>query len=784
MPRPNRGALAAALLLACGLSVPVHAADAPAGRQVSIATKAATHLAVQPGDDAAFAGAQALAFQAVPGERDFSGELLVRARADKARRAADRLAPLTTARSAFVEESVVRVPPGMTEGELAGALMATGDYEFVEPNWTLYPLATQPNDPQFGMSWQHTRLQSALAWDVTQGSSEIVVAVCDTGVRLDHADLADALVPGYNAVNRVAQADGGQVDDVNGHGTFVAGCAAAIGDNGVGVTGVGWNFRIMPVRVSNLSSGNAGSFNLREGARWAAANGAKVVNVSYSGGNSGSNNVAARDVKNLGGLLFWAAGNDGVNVGGNFPDLIIVGSTTSSDNRSGFSNHGPAIDVTAPGSGVRSTRRDGGYGNGSGTSYASPIAAGVGAMIFSANPDLSPDDAQDVLYRSVDDLGPAGWDPDFGHGRVNTFKAVTLAQTYVPRIPLPLHEAFDSVAWAERFETVSGAPALQADAEAQGGLALAMDAGDVVETLPLAGMAARLNHSVRLNVRSDAAPGTGLSVQYRTETGNWVTLFEAPGTGADTGFVLHEVRLPMDFAFHGSTLRLAADDEGEWLIDSLGIDTVTPFSMPFVESFDTGAVSPLRFGAIDGVSTTLLGSDFAMEMPNGASVETVAMNTIDLMNLSQWAWFFVGGDALVPGDTLTVEYHTPSVGWNTLTTIDGAGLTGALTGVEVPLPVNAVVQTAMRLRFTAQTAGGSFFVDDLYVGLDRMPETAGPCSPADVAEPFGTIDVFDLLAYLDLYGSADPAADLAAPFGTVDLFDMLELLDAYGAGCP
>lgn len=286
------------------------------------------------------------------GDHEFTGELLVRpkgevlgvshATARTMSRALDRIRPLIVEKARLTHEYVVRVPEGMTENELAAVLMATGDYEYAEPNWLLYPASTVPNDPFFATSWQHTRIQSAAAWDLETGDPSVIVAVCDTGVDQDHPDLQAALVSGYNARSRQTQADGADVDDVNGHGTFVAGCAAAIGNNGTGVVGAGWNFHIMPVRVTNNTNGTASAFDILGGARWAAEHGAKAINASYSGGTSASIQTAGAEIKAMGGLLFYAAGNDNALLPDVYrPDYVIVASTTSSDNKSGFSNYGP-----------------------------------------------------------------------------------------------------------------------------------------------------------------------------------------------------------------------------------------------------------------------------------------------------------------------------------------------------------------------------------------------------------------------------------------------------------
>jgi subtilisin family serine protease len=800
MHRFTPGVLALTVLLACG--TPSSAAEtSPVGSMAQIrsndsiplATRAAEVLRLQPGDAEKIAGARPEAFQAVLGERMFSGELIVRtrdaARADAKRAASDRIAPITAVKSDFVDEFVVRVPVGMSEGELAGVLMATGDYEYAHPNWILFPAATTPNDPQFSQSWQHTRIQSTLAWDITQGSPDVIVAVCDSGVRTNHADLAAALVPGYNSATRVAEVDGGLVEDINGHGTFVAGCAAAIGNNATGVTGVGWNLKIMPIRVTNNTNGTASLFALTDGARWAANNGARAVNVSFTGADAQSNNAAARDVKNAGGLLFWASGNAGSGFGGVVPDLVIVGSTSSNDQRSSFSNYGAGLGVVAPGASVRSTNISGGYGNSSGTSFASPIAAGVGAMIFSANPALSPDDVQDVLYRSADDLGAPGFDNFYGHGRVNTFKAVTLAQDYTPRLPLPVAESFESESWLDLFENVSGAAGSVDDPDAPTGeSALELTGTDAVQTLPLAGRTVSITDSVRIGVRTEGAEaGEALAVRYLDSSGAWQTLYTAPASGADTDYVVHEEVIPAGFRWHGVQVRLEAqgsEASDRWLVDSFEIGPRSVQGAPFAEPFDTGRVSPMRWANNTGATSALLGTDFVMQLPMGVSVETVAIPIISLASFEQYVYFYAAGDGVGEDDNLLVQYFTPITGWQTLGSVNGSSLDAGQTGFEFPIPFGALAASDFRVRFTSNTGGGIFFVDDVNVGTNRLPPANPGCSAADLAAPFGVLNFFDLSAYLGLFNAGDPAADLAAPFGTLNFFDLSAYLGVFNAGCP
>lgn len=324
-------------------------------------------------------------------------------------------------------ELIIAAGSAVADEPLAAALRATGDFQYVVNDPICYP-ATTPNDPLFPQQWQHVRLESELAWDLATGSSDVIVAVVDGGVDLDHPDLAAALVPGYNAVSRLAQDAGGIVEDVNGHGTAVAGAAAAIGNNSVGVVGVGWNLGIMPIRASNSQSGGALLSDLLDGARWAVDHGAAVVNVSYSGVSNASVETAGQYIVSQGGLLCWAAGNSNQNLSSfDHPNVIIVGSTTIDDERAATSSYGRAVDVFAPGVEVLTTAWGGGYEPASGTSFASPVAAGVIAMIVSAAPDLSPGQVTAILEQSCDDLGPPGEDDEFGFGRVNAFQALRMA---------------------------------------------------------------------------------------------------------------------------------------------------------------------------------------------------------------------------------------------------------------------------------------------------------------------------------------------------------------------
>ena len=756
------------------------------------AQAAAQSLDLQPGDAelVAHAIANPIEFSEIKGVREFRGELIVSAKHNKQSIANARVANLTTRQSKFVADRVVKVPQGISEGELAAVLMATGDYEFVEPNWTLYP-AIVPNDSQYGSSWQHNRLQSSSAWDIETGTSNIIVAICDSGVDLDHPDLEDALISGYNAASDQTQASGGNVDDVNGHGTFVAGCAAAQGNNNRGVVGVGWDFSIMPIRVSNNSDGTASAFAIQEGARWAAENGAHIVNASFSGGVSAANQGVGRYLKEQGALLFWSSGNDGSYIEPNRPNYVLVGSTTSSDTRSGFSNFGPAVDVTAPGSSVRSTRRFGSYGNGSGTSYASPIAAGVGAMIFSANPNLIPDDVQDILYKSVDDLGATGRDDFYGRGRVNTLNAVLLAQTYVRPTVLPVSSEFEDATWLDLFAATAGSPTLESLPEApQGNSVMLLDNDDAITTGILAGRTLYDDSMMSFDMRADGLEsGDSLLIQYLENpdfapANSWATLMEIDDRGiVNDGFLRYEIELPQDLQWHGVQVRFVAqgnDANDAWMLDDFALELVSDPIAPLSDSFDTGTMSPMKWDLTTNTEVMYDNGTFAASLSNNAFLRShklpLSQFGITPVYLRFDAW--KNGD-VASSDTLEVEVKTIGGTWETIATITGSDLATTPEFIQYDLPIYTWAFDDAQVRFKV-SSDGLFFLDDVYMGTEEL--SAG-CSDADLAEPFGELNFFDVSAFLSAYNAQEPGADINGD-GEYNFFDVSSFLTEFNAGCP
>ncbi len=381
-------------------------------------------------------------FQERSGVLEFSGLMIVRplqvrdlaARGqtvdgiEKARlRASARLEEYLVEYISETDEFIVSVPPGQTENSYSHSLMASGDYQYAEPDWICHPTDKVPNDPSYFRQWHHKKVRSPAAWDITTGDSSQVIAIVDSGVQLDHPDLAGALVSGYNSADRRAQTAGGDVGDVDGHGTFVAGLAGAIGNNRTHVVGMGWDFSLMPIRYYNQPGGGY-LHNLLDGARWAAENGAQCINVSQTGVEYNSVQTTGAYVKSLGSLLFWAAGNDQRDLYWfDWEDVIIVGATDRNDDKASFSAYGLAVDVYAPGTDIYSTGLPGGLAIGNGTSASAPMVAGLCALVWSQHPGLTTDQVKECLFTGSIDLGTPGEDPYWGWGRIDSHDSVAAA---------------------------------------------------------------------------------------------------------------------------------------------------------------------------------------------------------------------------------------------------------------------------------------------------------------------------------------------------------------------
>ena len=320
----------------------------------------------------------------------------------------------------------IRVPAQALEA-VENALSQRPEIKFVERNYRLSPDFI-PSDPLYSSQWHLTKVSADLAWEISQGTASVVVAILDSGVDPTHPDLAAKLVAGYNFYNNNTV-----TSDVYGHGTKVAGTAAAICNNAAGVASPACQNRIMPIRVTDTTGAGYVSA-IANGLTWAVDHGAKVMNLSFAGvaGISTITN-AAQYVVNHGGVVVAAAGNCGCfDSTPENPYIISVSATDSADNLASFSSQGNYVDVAAPGVGIYTTTTGGGYGAPSGTSFSSPLAAGVVALMMSVNPGLKPSQVESLLEANADNFGLPGYDTAYGNGRINAYRAVAAAATGSP----------------------------------------------------------------------------------------------------------------------------------------------------------------------------------------------------------------------------------------------------------------------------------------------------------------------------------------------------------------
>lgn len=346
---------------------------------------------------------------------------------------------------------VVLLPDTDTVLSNLGAAESTAAIEYVEPD-VVDRAQIVPNDPRFPQQWAPAAVNAPGAWDLQTGAANALIGIIDSGISmsadlLDHDDLRDAarITLGTDFV------DGGTPRDLNGHGTHVAGIAAAAGGNGSGIAGMNWGSPVYICRTLD-AGGNGSSADFADAVEEitdaAVARGLKAV-INYSGG--GADNItkkqACQYASDRGMLVIAATGNDSagpviwpaaystVIVG-----VVAVGSTDQGDQVSSFSNVGPETTVVAPGRNILSTLPTYSvsptlplnYGTLSGTSMATPLVTGLAALMWSRHPAYSNAKIKECLQESAVKLGAAAFDNTWGHGRVNARAALTCGDLPIP----------------------------------------------------------------------------------------------------------------------------------------------------------------------------------------------------------------------------------------------------------------------------------------------------------------------------------------------------------------
>ena len=336
------------------------------------------------------------------------------------------------------------------ELEVVERMQALPSVEHAQPNY-YYRMAGEPNDPEYFRQWAYEKTGAEAAWDLSTGGPEVIIAVLDTGIDETHPEFSGKLISPADFI----QSDTDNVPhDENAHGTHVAGIAAGQGDNGLGITGVSWQARIMPVQVLD-GTGSGTTESVSQGIAWAYLNGAKVINLSLSGEFQDSfMQQAINDAYNREVLVVAAAGNEGTSAL-RYPaamnHVLAVGATDRFDRLAYYSNTGSHIDVVAPGGDMRTNLAGGifsttptyitqqmsedftwpDYDFFQGTSMAAPYVSGLAALIYSLEPGLNPDEVEQIIKQSAFDLGSPGKDAVFGYGRVDVLKTL---QTVIGRM--------------------------------------------------------------------------------------------------------------------------------------------------------------------------------------------------------------------------------------------------------------------------------------------------------------------------------------------------------------
>jgi len=331
----------------------------------------------------------------------------------------------------------LRVRPPAKVHDILQRLTGHPLIEYVELDYVGQGGGTVPNDPNYGSQWHLPKIDAPNAWDITTGSSNVIVAVLDTGLNNSDGEFTGRTVAGYDFVNN----DSDPGDDF-GHGTAAAGVIAANTDNSVLAAGVDWKCKLMPIKV--LDGNNSGFYSWwASGLDWAVAHGCKIANLSAGG--TSSDNTLKQSILNAiaSGVVFVTiAHNDGsgiIRFPGNLTNCITLGATDVQDRRASFSNYGPQIDLVAPGTNICTVWYLGGISYWWGTSLSAPQASGVAALLASLRPGITHEQVQTLLCAGAEDqVGDAsdtpGFDNYYGWGRLNAYNTLLLAQTQVTAI--------------------------------------------------------------------------------------------------------------------------------------------------------------------------------------------------------------------------------------------------------------------------------------------------------------------------------------------------------------
>ena len=332
--------------------------------------------------------------------------------------------------------SVIRIQlePQVSVAEAIKILGELEEVEYAEPNGICY-MDVVPNDTDYAdRQWAPQLTGAESAWDVTTGDAGVTIAITDTGVDGTHPDFGGKVIAGYDTFNNTPISAGAD-SAVYSHGTHCAGIAASVGNNAIGIAGVAWGSKIMPVKICDDGPYyGASDFDMAQAFIWAADHGADIISCSFGGKGYSQTMKDATDyaVIDWGCAMFASMGNSSRNeitYPAGYQSVIAVGATDAHDKIASFSTTGDHMSVCAPGVEIYSTIPGNAYDYYSGTSMACPFAAGAAALILSQYPGMNPQGVKTQLEDTAVDLGIPGFDSTFGYGRVNLAAAVGVQES-------------------------------------------------------------------------------------------------------------------------------------------------------------------------------------------------------------------------------------------------------------------------------------------------------------------------------------------------------------------
>ncbi len=696
----------------------------------------------------------------------------------------------------------------------AAALARRPDVAWVEPNRAILedPRELVPSDPQYPDQYHHPLMGNDAAWDITLGDPGVAIAITDDGVDLDHEDLAANIwvnsgeIPG----NGLDDDANGYVDDVLGwdvlfddndpnpnsgsddHGTHVAGIAAGRTDNGVGIAGTAGHATIMAIQF--YAGGQPWTAaDIAEAFAYATDNGARIVNTSYNINGWVGNPVvtAAFDYMYDNGVLHFNSAGNGNQLNPPrqaFHQTILVANTNAADQRSSSSNYGTGVDVSAPGSSIRSTVPDDGYANFSGTSMAAPNAAGVAALVWSLHPDWSRDQVVAQVLGTADDIDAVnpGFEGLLGTGRVNALRALT------ETLPAPRLESADGL--PEEGGTLSGDlgvmvlrfDAVLDPATVNGGGAFGLRAAgpdgvfgtgdDTLVPVPADEYLVGANE-IRLQPDLSSLPA-GLArfeIDGGTLADPFGTAFDGDGDGQPGG------DFTVSFVFCPGTVVLedTLESGAGWTVENTAVTDGAWDAQPSVPLGGGDRGDPAN--DFDGSGRCFLTDNVDGNSDVDGGPTRLISPPIDVAGVDDpWItyarWFTSDDD-----DTFTVHASNDGgASWRLAELVQSAP--GWSVGGFRVLDVFPGGADSVRVRFTAVDNPNDSVVE---AAIDRLRVMSfdcesgpGPGDPADV-DGDGIVGITDLLAILAAWGPCNACPADVDGDGTVGITDLLAVLAAW-----